>query len=51
TLKKLGLCRISNTPCLYISNRLIVFFYVNNIIVLIHPNYLNAYREFKRKLI
>ena len=43
TLTKLGLRLVKDVPCLFTNKRLIVFFYVNNIVVLVHPDYLGNY--------
>jgi hypothetical protein len=49
-LQGLGLKQIPNTPCLFANNSLIVFFYVDDIVVLAHPSKLNIYKEFQEKL-
>jgi hypothetical protein len=43
TLKKLSLKPVPGVPCLFTSDRLIVFFYVDDIIVLVHPFNMSAY--------
>ncbi|KAI1507080.1 hypothetical protein Ptr86124_013971, partial [Pyrenophora tritici-repentis] len=50
TLQDLGLKQIPNTPCLFANNSLIVFFYVDDIVVLVHPSKLDIYKEFQDKL-
>lgn len=51
TLKKLGLNPVPETPCLFTNDRLIVFFYVDDIVVLVHPLNLTAYSVFKQQLL
>ncbi|KAI1665786.1 Pol protein [Pyrenophora tritici-repentis] len=50
TLQDLGLKQIPNTPCLFANNSLIVFFYVDDIVVLVHPSKLDIHKEFQDKL-
>jgi hypothetical protein len=50
TLQELGLKQIPNTPCLFANDDLIVFFYVDDIVVLVHPSKLDVYKEFETKL-
>jgi hypothetical protein len=50
TLQDLGLTQIPNTPCLFANNNLIVFFYVDDIVVLLHPSKLDIHKEFEDKL-
>ena len=50
SLSALGLHPVPNTPCLYISNDLIVFFYVDDIVVLVHPSKLAAHKIFETEL-
>ena len=50
TLQKLGLKQIPNTPSLFASNELIVFFYVDDIVVLVHPSKAGIHKEFQEKL-
>jgi hypothetical protein len=50
TLQDLGLKQVPNTPCLFANDSLIVFFYVNNIVVLVHLLKLNIHKEFQDKL-
>lgn len=51
TLKKLGLKPVPGVPCLYSNDELIVFFYVDDIVVLVHPNHMNAFKDFERRLL
>jgi hypothetical protein len=50
TLQDLGLKQIPNTPCLFANDGLIVFFYVDDIVVLVHPSKLNIHKAFESKL-
>jgi hypothetical protein len=50
TLQDLGLTQIPNTLCLFANNNLIVFFYVDDIVVLVHPSKVDIHKEFEDKL-
>jgi hypothetical protein len=50
TVMKLGLRLVKDVPCLFTNERLIVFFYVDDIVVLVHPDHLDNHRLFKREL-
>jgi hypothetical protein len=50
TLQDLSLKQIPNTPCLFANDELIVFFYVDDIVVLVHPSKLDIHKEFENKL-
>jgi hypothetical protein len=50
TLQDLGLKQVPNTPCLFANDDLIVFFYVDDIVVLVHPSKLNIHKAFESKL-
>jgi hypothetical protein len=50
TLLKLGLRPIKEVPCLFTSKSLIVFFYVDDIVILVHPDNLAAHRQFEHGL-
>jgi hypothetical protein len=47
---KLGLRPVKDVPCLFTNERLIVFFYVDDIVVLVHPDHLDDHRLFEREL-
>jgi hypothetical protein len=47
---KLGLRPVKDVPCLFTNERLIVFFYVDDIVVLVHPDYLDNHQQFERRL-
>ena len=51
TLKKLNLKPVPGVPCLFTSDRLIVFFYVDDIVVLVHPLNISTYQGFKQQLL
>jgi hypothetical protein len=50
TLIQLGLRPVDGVQCLFTNDRLIVFFYVDDIVVLVHPSYLSYHRQFEQKL-
>jgi hypothetical protein len=50
TLIKLGLRPVKDVPCLFTNKRLIVFFYVDDIVVLVHPDHLDDHRWFEERL-
>ena len=50
TLIRLGLKPVKDVPCLFTSDQLIVFFYVDDIVVLMHPPYLSCHNQFERQL-
>jgi hypothetical protein len=51
TLKKLRLEPVPGVPCLYTNDHLIVFFYVDDIVVLVHPLNRSYYQTFKQQLL
>jgi hypothetical protein len=50
TLVNLGLRPIKDMPCLFMSEHLIVFFYVDDIVVLVHPQHLSHHSQFEKQL-
>jgi hypothetical protein len=50
TLQNLSLTQIPNTLCLSANKNLIVFFYVDDIVVLVHPSKLDIFKDFEDKL-
>ena len=50
-LTKLGLKPVLDTNCLFSNDKLIIFFYVDDIVVLYHPSNISAYHEFREKLL
>jgi hypothetical protein len=51
TLIKLGLRPVPEAECLYVSNKLIVFFYVDDIAILSRPSDYDEYVNFRTKLL
>ena len=51
TLKKFGLKPVQGAPCMYTNNQLIVFFYVDDIVVLVHPLNTTYFQTFKQQLL
>lgn len=50
SLARLGLREVKGIPCLFSDDRLIIFFYVDDIVVLVHPSKLSYHAEFERQL-
>ena len=50
-LTKLGLKPVLDTNCLFSNDKLIIFFYVDDIVILYHPSNISAYHEFREKLL
>jgi hypothetical protein len=50
TLTGLGLVRIPEAQCLFVSPKIMVFFYVDDICILSHPNHKAEATEFRTKL-
>jgi hypothetical protein len=50
-MERLGFKPILKYTCLYTNNRIVVFFYVNNIIIIVHFKYHSDFLDFKAKLI
>jgi hypothetical protein len=50
TLTGLGLVRVPEAQCLFVSPKIIVFFYVDDICILSHPNHKAEAIEFRTKL-
>ncbi|KNG44199.1 reverse transcriptase rna-dependent dna [Stemphylium lycopersici] len=51
SLRKLGLHPIQGFPCLWMNDRVILFFYVDDIIILYHPNYQEDFEKLEQQLI
>jgi hypothetical protein len=51
TLLKLGLKPVSGVPCLYTNDHLIIFFYVDDIVILVHPSKLAHHKVFEQQLL
>ena len=41
---------IKDVPCLFTSEKLIVFFYVDDIVVLVYLDHLDDHRQFEKQL-
>jgi hypothetical protein len=50
TLKSLGLTPISGSPCVYVNSWLILFVFVDDIVMAFHPSNKHLHREFEKKL-
>jgi hypothetical protein len=50
-LRKLGLHPIQGFPCLWMNDRIIFFFYVDDIIILYHPDYQEGFEKLEQQLI
>jgi hypothetical protein len=50
TLVRLGLKPVPGVPCLYTNDYLIVFFYVDDIVILVHPSKLAQHKAFEQQL-
>jgi hypothetical protein len=48
SLKKMGLKPVPGIPCLFTSEKLIIFFYVDDIVALVRPEDHEAHEEFER---
>jgi hypothetical protein len=51
TFTELGLKPVKDAPCLWKNDKLLVFFYVNDIVVLAKPAHTAALDNFERKLL
>jgi len=51
TLKELGLHEVKEAPCLWKSDKLIVFFYVDDIVILARPAHMATLDDFERRLL
>jgi hypothetical protein len=51
SLQKLGLHPVQGFPCLWMNNRIILFFYVDNIIILYHPDYKKDFEKLEQQLV
>ena len=50
TLRRLGLQPVDNAPCVWTNKHLIVFFYVDDIVILVHPSNLHVHQQFEEEL-
>ena len=51
TLKELGLTQVPESPCLFTSSRLVVFFYIDDVVILYPLEYKADYITFKEQLL
>jgi hypothetical protein len=51
TIKRLGFKPVPEYTCLYTNSRIVIFFYVDDIIIIVHPKYHSDFLDFKAKLI
>ena len=50
-IKQLGFKPVLKYTCLYTNRQIVIFFYVNDIIIIVHPKYYSNFLDFKAKLI
>ena len=50
TMERLGFRPVPECACLYTNERIIVFFYVDDIVIMVHPQYHSDFLDFKTKL-
>jgi hypothetical protein len=50
TMERLGFKPVPESACLYTNGRIIVFFYVDDIVIMVHPKYHSDFLDFKAKL-
>jgi hypothetical protein len=48
SLRKLDLHPVQGFPCLWMNNRIILFFYMDDIIILYHPNYQDDFEKLEQ---
>ena len=51
SLQKLGLHPVQGFPCLWMNDRVILFFYVDDIIILYHPDFQEDFKKLEQQLI
>jgi hypothetical protein len=51
SLRNLGLHPVQGFPCLWMNERIILFFYVDDIIMLYHPDYQDEFEKLERQLV
>jgi hypothetical protein len=51
SLRKLGLHPVLGFPCLWMNNRVILFFYVDDIIILYHPDNQEDFEKLEQQLV
>jgi hypothetical protein len=51
SLRKLGLHPVRSFPCLWMNERIILFFYKDDIIILYHPDYQKDFGKLEQQLV
>jgi hypothetical protein len=51
SLRKLGLHPVQGFPCLWMNKRIVLFFYVNDIIMLYYPDYQDEFEKLEQHLV
>jgi hypothetical protein len=49
-MERLRFKRVPECTCLYTNSRTVIFFYINNIIIIVYPKYHSNFLDFKAKL-
>jgi hypothetical protein len=49
-MERLGFKPVSECAYLYTNSRIVIFFYINNIVIIVHPKYHSNFLDFKAKL-
>jgi hypothetical protein len=50
-IERLRFKPVPECACLYTNRQIIIFFYINNIIIMVYPKYHSDFLDFKAKLI
>jgi hypothetical protein len=50
TMEKLGFTQVPECEYLFINRRIIVFFYIDDIVIMVYPQFRQDYLDFKAKL-
>ncbi len=51
TLVDLGLVQVPKSQCLFTNRHLVVFFYVDDVVILYHPEFQTEYQQFRQALL
>ena len=49
-IERLRFKPVLECACLYTNSRIVVFFYINDIVIIVHPKYYSDFLDFKAKL-
>jgi hypothetical protein len=49
-MERLGFKPVLESACLYTNGWIIIFFYVDDIVIMVHPKYYSDFLDFKAKL-